>query len=72
MISIYVIKQSNNDFPVAAAYDEGTAIATVKRMNELVEKIKYNYTCVPMFFEPGTQVNIIAPAIPKEYLPKGV
>lgn len=69
METVFVIKDSKSDFPLSVCWDEGTAKATVGNLNSIDSSHQYNYTEVPIHFEDGTEVKIIAPPIKKEYLP---
>lgn len=69
MKTVFVIKDSKSDFPLSVCWDEGTAKATVGNLNNIDSSHQYNYTEVPIHFEDGTEVKIIAPPIKKEYLP---
>lgn len=57
----FVIKNSKTNFPVSVAHDELTAIQMVNKLNE--GENLFNYTEVPMYFEKGTKVDIIAPPL---------
>lgn len=69
MKTVFVIKDSNSDFPLSVCWDEGTEKETVGTFNSIDGSHQYNYTEVPINFEEGTEVNVIAPPIKKEYLP---
>ncbi len=69
MKTVFVIKLSKGDFPVFATWDEGTAKQTVKELNSRMGDGYCNYIEVPIHFEQGTEINVIAPPIQKEYLP---
>lgn len=68
METIFVIKSKDNR-PVIAAWDEGTAKQKAKELNAINGEGYFTYTEIPLYFEPGTQFNVIAPPIPKDYLP---
>ena len=61
MKTVFVIKDSKSDFPLSVCWDEGTAKETIGTLNSIDSSCQYNYTEVPIHFEDGTEVNVIAP-----------
>lgn len=68
MNHIYVIYDEREKHVCSAALEESMAIHLCKKLHATTGD-RMLYRAVRFFYEEGTEINIIAPPIPKEYLP---